>query len=124
MAAAALAGISVVGISGTAHAGTTGSVSISVPGCIGHLNLAPNWAYGHLDSYTTTCWLTVFDRNDQTGKVSSQTISYGPGGSGDTGQSTTTASSTRLPWRSPTAARATTRPGTTEAFDPGGVSGR
>ncbi|MFI9160831.1 hypothetical protein [Kitasatospora aureofaciens] len=86
MAAASLAGISVVGISGTAHAGTTGSVSTSVPGCIGHLNLAPDWAYGHLDSYTTTCWLTVFDRNVRTGKVSSRTISYGPGGSGDTGR--------------------------------------
>ncbi|MFD5466084.1 hypothetical protein ACFWIQ_25105 [Kitasatospora sp. NPDC127059] len=86
IAAASLTGISVVGLSGAAHAGTTGSVSISVPGCIGHLNLSANWAYGHLDSYTTTCWLTIFDRNDQTGGKTSQTISYGPGGSGDTGQ--------------------------------------
>ncbi|MER6386635.1 hypothetical protein [Streptomyces sp. NPDC001250] len=84
--AAGAALITVLGVTGSAHAGTTGSVSISVPGCIGHLNLLPNWAYGHLDSYTNTCWLTIFDRNDQTGGETSQTISYGPGGSGDTAQ--------------------------------------
>lgn len=78
--------LATVGMNGTAHAGTIGSVSISVPGCIGHLNLSSNWAYGHLDSYTNTCWLTIFERNDQTGGETSQTISYGAGGSGNTAQ--------------------------------------
>ncbi|KUM99097.1 hypothetical protein AQI95_40635 [Streptomyces yokosukanensis] len=82
--------LAVVGMGGTAYAGSTGTVRISVPGCVGLLNLngggSSNWATASVQSLGPTCWLTFWDRNTTTGKPPiSQGFSVQGGSTGTAG---------------------------------------
>ncbi|KOV58196.1 hypothetical protein [Streptomyces sp. MMG1121] len=81
--------LAVVGMGGTAYAGSTGTVRISVPGCVGLLHLdgggSSNWATASVQSLGPTCWLAFWDRNTTTGGKVSQGFSVQGGSTGEAG---------------------------------------
>ncbi|WAL74946.1 hypothetical protein OU787_27620 [Kitasatospora sp. YST-16] len=82
--------LAVLGMAGTAHAGTTGTVTLEVPGCKGVLYLSgggsSNWATATLQSNSgRTCWLTFWERNTSTGGQVSQSLSVQNNSSASTG---------------------------------------
>ncbi|MFB7618185.1 hypothetical protein [Kitasatospora sp. NPDC056181] len=72
--------LAVTGMGGTAYAGSTGTVYVTVPGCVGTMKLdgggSPNLATASLQSLTSnTCWLAFWDMNTTTGQKVSQGFS-------------------------------------------------
>ncbi|TYC66600.1 hypothetical protein EH183_42190 [Streptomyces sp. CB01881] len=79
--------LAVTGMGGTAYAGSTGTVYVTVPGCVGTLKLdaggSSNWATASLESLTSnTCWLTFWDTNTTKVQTVSQSFSVRGNSSG------------------------------------------
>ncbi|MFI5829264.1 hypothetical protein ACIA6C_18750 [Streptomyces sp. NPDC051578] len=83
--------LAVMGTGGTAYAGSTGTVTLTVPGCVGKLHLdgggSSNWATATVQSTgPNTCWMAFWSRNTATGNPAvSQGFSVGPYSAGAAG---------------------------------------